>query len=71
MAKVKYELEVVMYYSNPGYHVTDIEKNNRTVKKRYRTQYHRLTFQNIPKVMIKCLAFEVVRKLNCFLVKGS
>ena len=34
-------------------------------------KYHRLPFQNIPKVMTRYLDFEVVRKLNYFPVKGG
>ena len=60
-----------MNYTNPGDRVPDIERNNRKVKERYRTQYHRLPFQNIPKVMIRYLAFEVVRKLDYFPFKGG
>ena len=60
---------VTMNKSNPGYHVTEIDRNNRTVKEIIRAQYHRLPFQDIPKVMIIYLAFEVVRKLNDFPVK--
>ena len=59
--KVKYELDVTMNYTNPGDRVPDIERNNRKVKERYRTQYHRLPFQNIPKVMIIYLDFEAVK----------
>ena len=43
--------------------------NNRTVKEKYHTPYHKLTFSYIHKVMIKYLDFEVVGKLNCFPVK--
>ena len=59
-----------MNHANPGDHATEIDRNNRTVKERYRAQYHRLPFQNIPKVMIRYLDLEVVRKLDYFPVKG-
>ena len=58
-----------MNYDNPVDYVPETEKNNRTVKEIYRAQYHRLHFQNIPKVMVQYLTFEVVRKLNYFRVK--
>ena len=32
MNKVKDDLEITMKYANPGYHATEIEKNNITVK---------------------------------------
>ena len=60
-----------MNYSNLKYHVPDIEINNRTVKERYHAQYHRLTFQNIPKVMIQYLAFEMVIRLKSFIFIGG
>ena len=58
-----------MNYTNPGYHVPEIEINNITVKEIYHAQYTRLHFQHIPKVIIRYLDFEVVKKLNCFPVK--
>ena len=59
-----------MNHDNSGYHVYGIERNNRTVKERYHAQYRRLPFQNIPKVLIRYFAVEVVIKLNYFTVKG-
>ena len=55
MDKVKNDLDVTKSYNNPEDHVHEIERNNITVKERYRTQYHRLPFHNIPKVMIRYL----------------
>ena len=55
-----------MNYANPGDHNTYIEGNNITVKERYPEKYKGLLFQNIPKVMIRYLAFEVVNKLDSF-----
>ena len=71
MYRVKENMDVTMNYANPGDHVPDIEQNNRTVKERYRAKFHIITFQNIPKVMIRYLAFEVVIKLNYFPFKGG
>ena len=70
MVKVKDKLEVAMNFFNPIDHVTDIEINNITAKERYHSQYHRLPFQNIPKVMIIYFSFEVVINFNFFPVKG-
>ena len=58
-----------MNYANPGDHVPDIGVSNIAVKERYLAQYHILPFQNIPKVIIGYLDFEVVKKLNYFPVK--
>ena len=66
MDKFKENLDVTMNQDNPGDHVPDIDQNNRTIKEIYRAQYHRLSFQNIPKAMIRYLDFEVVIKLNQF-----
>ena len=71
MDKVKEDLNVTTNYNNPVDHVPEIEQNNRTVKERYHSQYHRLTFHNISKVIIIYLAFEVVRKLYYSPVKGG
>ena len=60
-----------MNFANPGDHVTEIDINTRTSKERYRAKYHILTFQNIPKVIIIYLDFEVVIILNHFPVKGG
>ena len=69
MGKFKDDLDVTMNYANPEDLVPEIDRNKRTVKERYRAQYHKLTFQNIPKVMINYLSFEVVIKLGFFSVK--
>ena len=50
-------MDVIMNYTNPGDHVTEIEKNNILVRKIYRAQYYRLPFHNIPKVNIRYLDF--------------
>ena len=64
-------MDATINCDNPVEHVPEIEKNNRAVKERYRAQYYRLPFQNIPKFMIKYLAFEVIIKSNYFPVKGG
>lgn len=66
MEKVKDNLNVDMNYANPGDHVPEIERNNGTVKERSRSLYYRLPFRNLPKLMIRYLAMEVVRRLNYF-----
>ena len=69
MDKVKDKLYVTMNDINLGDHVHEIERNKITVKERYLEQYHRLPFQNIPKVMIIYLYFELAIKLDYFPVK--
>ena len=71
MDNVKYDLDVTMSYANPGYHVPEIDLNNIKVKERHHVKYHRLPIQNIPKVMIRFFAFEVVILLNYYPVKGG
>ena len=52
-------------------HVPEAERNNRTLKERFRSIFHYLPFKNIPKLMIKFLAMEVARKLNMFPPRGG
>ena len=68
--KVKDDLEIKMNSSNPGDHVPKRERKNIQSSKKI-SQYHRLTFDNITKVIIIYLSFEVFRKLNYFPVKGG
>ena len=53
MDKVKDELNVKMNYTNAGDHVPEAERNNRTIKERFRTALHRTPYKRIPKLMIK------------------
>ena len=61
MDKFKYKLDVTMNCDNPWYQVPEKELNKRIVGEICYVKDHRLTFQNIPKVMIIYLAFELVR----------
>ena len=61
MDNAKDNLDVTMTYTNPGDNVPEIYQNARKAKERYCAQYHRLNFQNIPKVVIRYLDFEVVK----------
>ena len=69
--KVKDELDVTVNYANLGDHVHKIWRNNITVKEGYHAQYHGHPSQNIPRIIIRYLAFEVVIELNLFPVKGG
>jgi hypothetical protein len=62
---------IEMNYANPQEHVPEVERNIRVIKERFRTQFHRLPFTMIPKVMIKVLTMECAKKLNFFPPKGS
>ena len=66
MDEVKDEMNIDMNYTNAQDHVPEAERNNRTIKERVRSQYHRLPYKNIPKVMIKKLVMESARKLFFF-----
>ena len=49
----------------------DIERPNRTIKKKFRTRYYRLPFKAIPKVMISTLEYVTTHAMNLFPVKGG
>ena len=55
--KVKDKLDVTMNYDNWVDHVPEIWQNIRIVKEGNHSQYHIFIFKNIPKVMIRYLAF--------------
>lgn len=44
MDEVKDNLDVDMNYANAFDHVPEAERNNRTIKDRFRAAYHRLPF---------------------------
>ena len=69
--EIKDVLNITMNYANAQEHVPEAERNNRTIKERFRAQYHRMPFKAIPKVMIKALVMEVTKKLNFFPPKGG
>ena len=71
MDQVKDDLDIDMNYSNPQDHVPEAERNNRTIKERFRAATHRLPFKKIPKVMIRYLAMVETDHLNYFPVKGG
>ena len=71
MDKVSDDLDVQMNYTNAQDHVPEAERNNRTIKERVRSAYHRLPFRKLPKTMIKYLAMVQVNHLNLFPAKGG
>ena len=58
-----------MDYSATKKHVPEAERNNRVLKERIRTAFHRLPFKSLPKTVLKVLVMETVRKLNYFPAK--
>ena len=63
---VKDEMDVTMKYTAPNEHVSEAERNNRTIQERVRATYHRLPYAAIPTTMMKILVAESARKLNYF-----
>ena len=58
------ELGIQMNYASAQEHVPEAERNNRTIKERFRLHFQRLPYKQIPKVMIKALVMKCTRKLN-------
>jgi hypothetical protein len=71
MEKVEDYLDVDMNFTNAQDHVSEAERNNRTIKERIRAAYHRLLYKAIPRIMINHLAMIQANKLNLFPVKGG
>jgi hypothetical protein len=71
MDRVSDDLDVVMNYTNALDHVPEAERNNRTIKERFRSAFHRLPYKKIPKTMIKYLAMVQTSQLNLFPAKGG
>ena len=71
IAPVKDQLQAEMNFANPGDHVPEAERNNRTIKERLRATFHRLPYKAMPRVMIRYLAMDNTAKLNMFPAKGG
>ena len=65
------QLEITINYTNTEDHVGEAERNKRFLNERFRTKFHYLLYQAIPKVMTKDLAIEVAKQANFFPVKGG
>ena len=68
---VKDEMDVHMNYSSPGEHEPTAERNNQTFKALFRTQYHRMPYKAIPKVLTVHLAKRVTSTMNYYPAKGG
>ena len=51
-----------MNYANPQEHVPEAERNNRVIKERFRSAFHRLPFTKLPKILVKVLTMESAKK---------
>jgi hypothetical protein len=71
MLTLQDDFGISMNYANPQEHVPEAERNNRVIKERFRSAFHRLPFTTMPKIMVKILAMECGKKLNFFPPKGG
>ena len=53
-------------FANPGDHVPDIERENRTIQERFRVKIHRLPFEVIPRTMIPYLVLRITKNRSLF-----
>ena len=60
----KWDIEI--NFSNPGEHVPDIERENRTLKERIRVAIHRLPFTVILRTMIRYLPLKITKNRSMF-----
>ena len=58
--------DVEINFSNPGEHVPDIERGNRTLQERFRVQLYWLPFEALPRVMIRYLPLRITRDQSLF-----
>ena len=69
--EVKDELGVDMEYTATGEHEPTAERNIQHIKALFRTQFHRMPFKAIPKVLTKHIAIRVVATSNYYPQKGG
>ncbi len=62
----KQDPPISMNYASAQEHVPRAERNNRTIKERVRSTYHRLPYDHLPRIMVKYLVMESTKKLNFF-----
>ena len=58
------DMNINMQFCNPDDHVPEAERNNRTIKERYRIMYYCLPFNQLPKSLLIKLIYTVVAQLN-------
>ena len=69
MEKVQDDLDIEMNYANPGDHVPQAERNNRTIKECIMTALQRIAYRTIPRIMIETIAEQSATMLNMFPAK--
>ena len=69
MEQVEDELNIEMDYTATAAHVSEAERNNRTIAERVRCTYHNLPYKKIPKIMIKYMAMNCTDQLSMFPAK--
>ena len=57
---------IKMNYASANEHVPRAERNNRTIQERVRCNYYQLPYVHLPKIVVKYLVSESVKKLNFF-----
>ena len=64
-------LSVKVNTTNPDEHVGYIERLNRTLKEKFRTNYHRLLFKAIPRLVFEYIVMVTTQAENFSPIKGS
>ena len=64
--EIKDDLSIEMVYPAATAHVPQAERNNRTIKERVRSVFHRLPYAALPKIVMKHLVMDATTKLNWF-----
>jgi hypothetical protein len=62
----KQDPPIKVNYASAQEHVPRAKRNNRTIKERVRATYHRLPYEQLPRIMVKALLMESTKKLNFF-----
>ena len=53
-------------FSNPGEHVTDIERGNRTLQERFCVQFYHLPYEALSRVMVRYLPLRITKNRSLF-----
>ena len=71
MDDIQDELGITMNYAAAGEHVPEAERNNRTLKERYRSLLHALPYDYVTRTMVIEGVQDIAKKLNFFPPKGG
>ena len=58
-------------FAAPDEHIPDIERENRVLQERFRSEYHRLPFKVLPKQTIWALITRCTKNRNLFVQEGG